>query len=76
MTVVQQFELRQFLPLVGVMLTVAILQAQGTILRADLERVRGKLLREIPRPAGIGRTGDDARKRVQELEGTTASMKR
>ena len=76
MTVVQQFELRQFLPLVGVMLTVAILQAQGTILRADLERVRGKVPREIASPAGMGRTRDDARKRDQELEGTTASMKR
>jgi hypothetical protein len=59
MTVVQQFELRPFLPLVGVILTVAILQAQGTILRADLERARGKLPREIPRPAGMGRTRDD-----------------
>jgi hypothetical protein len=72
MTVVQQFEFRQFLPWVGVILTVAALQAQGTILRADLQRVREKLPREIPRPAGMGRTRDDALKRVQELEGTTA----
>jgi hypothetical protein len=41
MTLVQQFEFRQFLPLVGVILTMAVLQAQGTILRADLQRVRG-----------------------------------
>ena len=59
MTMVQQFELRQFLPLLGVMLTVAILQAQGAILRADLERVRGKLPREILARlewAGLGMT--------------------
>ena len=59
MTMVQQFEFRPFLPLVGVILILAVLQAHGAILRADLQRARGSFhARSLARLecAGLGMT--------------------
>ena len=67
MTMVQQFEFRPFLPLVRVILTMAVLQAQGAILRADLQRVRGSFhARSLARLecAGFGMTPSKGSKKL------------